>query len=115
MDKIKFVDGKSFDISSASSTGITFNTTIADFAVIHDEFTKSNMREMDILDSTGKTVLSTMKNYKPIGTAQLTDADSGVEITVAIAAMSDLEVAAFENSEAIAELAALVAAGTTTE
>lgn len=114
MDKIKFVDGKSFDISSASSTGVTFNTTIAEFVAIHDEFTKSNMREMEILDSTGKTVLSTMKNYKPVGTTQLTDTDSGVKITVAIAAMSDLEISAFENAEAIAELAALVAAGTTT-
>lgn len=110
MEKLRFKDGKTYDITGATATSITFSASITDFEAIHAECTKSNMQVMTILDSAGTTVLSAMKNYKPTGIATITDTDTSVDISVGIAEMSDLEVAALENAEAIAELAALIAA-----
>lgn len=110
MEKIKFKDGKTYDITGATASNITFSVSISDFEEIHTECTKSNMQVMTILEADGTTVLSTMKNYKPTGIATISDTETGVEIAVEITKMSDLEVATLDNAEAIAELAALYAA-----
>ena len=109
MDKIKFADGKTYDIVGAAAESITFDTTMADLTAIHGEFTQSNMASMTVLDSTGKTVLRTLEHYKPTGKMTITDISTGVEAVVEIQKMSALEVATLDNAEAIAELSALIA------
>jgi len=91
MEKIKLNDGSTLDITQASTSGVTVAGTLAGFESTVEKFTKENLASFQITQADG-TVLSTMNHYKPTGKVTVLTRADGIESTIEIIAMSDLEV-----------------------
>lgn len=91
MEKIKFKDGSTLDITQASASGVTVAGTLAGFESTVEKFTKANLSSFQITQADG-TVLSTMEHYKPTGTVVVEVKQNGIESSIGIIAMSDLDV-----------------------
>ena len=90
MEKIKFKDGTTLDITQASSTGITVVSQLSDFNNVVGKFTKSNLESFQILQTDG-TVLSTMEYYKPTGVVTTIVGSENIQSTVEITSISESE------------------------
>lgn len=90
MEKIKFKDGTTLDITQATDNGITVVSQLSDFNNVVCKFTKSNLESFQILQTDG-TVLSTMEYYKPTGVVTTIVGSENIQSTVGIASISDSE------------------------
>lgn len=103
MEKIKFKDGSTLDITQASSSGITVVSQLSDFKDLVGKFTKTNLESFQILQTDG-TVLSTMEYYKPTGVVTTIVGAENIQSTVGITSINEYELRMQSSEDAISFL-----------
>lgn len=113
MEKIRLANGNEIDISSATSTALEFELSIEEFAKVYPQIKKQNLVEWQILSNAGEE-LASMKYYDITGKVEIRkyrkeDGSEGVRETIYIRRMTEEQIAIYEQSVALAEMASMVA------
>lgn len=113
MEKIKLANGNTIEISSASNSEIDFNMPIDEFAKVYPEFNQKNLVKFQIL-SEMDDVLTEMTYFDVTGhtaieQTTLDNGDINVRERIFIQRMTKEQIAIYEQSLALAEMANMLA------
>lgn len=114
MEKIKLTNGNIINISSASSSEIELNMPIEEFAKVYPEFNLKNLVKFQILSETNE-VLTEMTYFDVTGHTSieqitLDNGDTNIIEHIYIQRMTKEQIAIYEQSLALAEMANMFAA-----